>query len=112
MESTTQSELTGKLTQICSLLQKNNGTPIPVGKVAALDCRENDAGMSAYNLGRHGEAFQHFSEAIRLSPGNFIYHANRASAALHLGRADVAMQDAKYVPWLQHSEFEQQTEIH
>ncbi|CAL8466826.1 g6362 [Coccomyxa elongata] len=51
--------------------------------------------MSAYNLGRHDEAFQHFSEAIRLSPGNCIYHANRASAALHLGRADVALQDAK-----------------
>lgn len=63
--------------------------------------------MSAYNRGRHGEAFQHFSEAIRLSPGNCIYHANRASAALHLGRADVALQDAKYVPWLQLSELSQ-----
>ncbi len=57
--------------------------------------RENDAGMASYGAGAHGKAFHHFSEAIRLWPSNCIYHANRASSALKLGRADMALQDAK-----------------
>lgn len=51
--------------------------------------------MSLYGVRKHGKAFEHFSEAIRLCPSKCIYHANRASSALRLGRADVALEDAK-----------------
>jgi DnaJ family protein C protein 7 len=57
--------------------------------------RENDAGMRCYRGGRHGEAFGRFTEAVRLCPGSAVFHANRASAALKLGRYDTAMDAAK-----------------
>ena len=110
MESTTQKEPTGKFTQFYSAVHCIRlMDPDHCRQGCCAVCRANDAGMSAYDASKFGEAFQNFSEAIRLCPGNCIYHANRASAALHLGLADVALQDAKYVPWLQHSKFEEQT---
>lgn len=55
----------------------------------------NDAGMAAFGSGRHGEAFDCFTEAIRLCPTSAVYHCNRAAAALRLGRPALAAQDAE-----------------
>lgn len=51
--------------------------------------------MLAYQRASFGEAFAAYTEAIRLCPSSATYHANRAAAALKLGRYVVARQDAR-----------------
>jgi DnaJ family protein C protein 7 len=55
----------------------------------------NGAGLVAHAAGAHADAFEAFTEAIRLAPREAQYHANRAAAALRLGRAGVAAEDAE-----------------
>jgi hypothetical protein len=52
--------------------------------------------MAHFAAGRHGEAFERFTEAIRLHPRSAVYHCNRAAAALKLGRAGIAAEDAEH----------------
>lgn len=54
----------------------------------------NDRGMQLFKGGRHSEAFDAFTEAIRLCPTSPVYHCNRAAAALKLGQAAIAAEDA------------------
>ena len=42
-------------------------------------CSANDAGVSAFKDGRFGEAFNGYTEAIRLCPERAVYHANRCA---------------------------------
>eukprot|EP00959_Pyramimonas_sp_CCMP1952_P162898 3405539-Pyramimonas_sp.AAC.1 len=51
------------------------------------------AGMECYKTHRFAEAFEHYTEAIRLAPSRAVYHGNRAAAALKLGRYTMAAQD-------------------
>lgn len=55
----------------------------------------NDQGLLLFKQREYGEAFHHFTEAIRLHPTSSVYHCNRAAAALKLGRPDVAAEDAE-----------------
>ena len=55
----------------------------------------NDAGAESFKAKRFGEAFDRFTEAIRSWPSRPVYHANRASAALKLGRCEVAAADCE-----------------
>lgn len=57
--------------------------------------RANDAALSHFAAGRHSEAFELFTEAIRLCPTSPVYHCNRAATALKLNRPDIAAQDAE-----------------
>ena len=50
--------------------------------------------MELFGAGQHSAAFDCFTEAIRLSPTSAVYHANRAVAALKLGRPAIAAADA------------------
>jgi predicted Zn-dependent protease len=52
--------------------------------------------MALFRQGKASEAFDCFKEAIRLCPTSAVYHANRAAAALKLGRADIAAEDANH----------------
>lgn len=54
----------------------------------------NDQGLDFFKSKNFSEAFQCFTEAIRLCPTSAVYHSNRAAAALKLGRADIAAEDA------------------
>lgn len=56
--------------------------------------RANDEGQALHAAGRHSAAFDAFTEAIRLRPTSAVYHANRAAAALRLGRPAIAAEDA------------------
>ena len=60
-------------------------------------CRCNEDGMVFFNDTRFDQAFASFTEAIRLCPSSATFHANRAAAALKLGRYAVALQDAECV---------------
>ena len=51
--------------------------------------------MELFKAGRHGPAFDAFTEAIRLCPTSPVYHCNRAAAALRLGRPAIAAEDAE-----------------
>ena len=55
----------------------------------------NDRGLSLFANKDYSEAFACFTEAIRLCPTSPVYHSNRSAAALKLGRADVAAEDAE-----------------
>ncbi|KAL4452009.1 hypothetical protein ABPG75_007671 [Micractinium tetrahymenae] len=54
----------------------------------------NDRGMELFTAGQPGAAFDCFTEAVRLRPTSAVYHANRAAAALKLGRADLTAEAA------------------
>lgn len=56
----------------------------------------NDRGMKAFGEKRWGDAFDEYTEAIRLEPRRPGYHANRAAAALKLGRHRCAADDAAH----------------
>ncbi len=51
--------------------------------------------MLAYQRASFSEAFAAYTDAIRLCPSSATYHANRAAAAVKLGRYAVALQDAR-----------------
>ena len=55
----------------------------------------NDKGLSFFKEKEYGEAFQAFTEAIRLCPTSSVYHSNRSAAALKIGQAETAAQDAE-----------------
>ena len=57
--------------------------------------RRVDAGLASTATGDFRAAYEHFTEAIRLSPLKAAYHANRASAALRLQNARGAAEDAE-----------------
>ena len=46
----------------------------------------NDRGVALQKQKKHDDAFDEFTEAIRLAPSRAVYHANRAAVALKLGR--------------------------
>ena len=48
-------------------------------------------GMESYKLKDWNTAFDHYTEAIRLSPGKAPFHNNRAAVALKLGRHKIAV---------------------
>jgi tetratricopeptide (TPR) repeat protein len=52
--------------------------------------------MKLLGEGKLGEAFDCFTEAIRLRPTSPVYHCNRAAVCLRLKRADLAVQDAAH----------------
>jgi tetratricopeptide (TPR) repeat protein len=54
----------------------------------------NDRGMDAFGRKRWAEAFDEYTEAIRLEPRRAGYHANRSAAALKLERHRCAAYDA------------------
>ena len=56
----------------------------------------NDAGVAHSGAERWAQAHEAFTEAVRLSPDRPAYHANRASAALRLGNAAGAAEDAEH----------------
>lgn len=56
----------------------------------------NDQGMEAYKRRSYGDAFECFTEAIRLHPSSPVYHSNRSLVALKLTRYDIALDDAKH----------------
>lgn len=58
--------------------------------------KENDAGVAAAAAGDFSEAHTRFTEAVRLAPSTAAYHSNRASAALRLGNAAGAAEDAEH----------------
>ena len=43
----------------------------------------------------YAEAFEKFSQAIRLCPSKAVYHGNRAAVALKLKQPGRALQDAR-----------------
>lgn len=51
--------------------------------------------MAFFRAANYGEAFQAFTEAIRLCPTSAVYHSNRAAAALKLNKPDIAADDAE-----------------
>jgi len=55
----------------------------------------NDEGLSFFKEKKYGDAFQAFTEAIRLCPTSSVYHSNRSAAALKINKADIAVQDAE-----------------
>lgn len=55
----------------------------------------NDAGAELFKSGRHADAFERFTSAIRLWPSRAVYHANRASAALKVGDFEVCAADCE-----------------
>jgi DnaJ family protein C protein 7 len=64
--------------------------------LAAAVCRRaNDRGTELFAAGRFSEAFDCFTEAIRLRPSSPIYHCNRAAVGLKLRRAELAAEDAQ-----------------
>ena len=58
--------------------------------------RANDQGVRAMKAGSLSQAFDYFTEAIRLCPTSPVYHCNRAAAALKLGRPEIAAEDAAH----------------
>ena len=46
----------------------------------------NDRGVALQKQKKHDDAFDEFTEAVRLAPSRAVYHANRAAVALKLGR--------------------------
>ena len=56
----------------------------------------NDRGAQLCKEKKHAEAFDEFTEAVRLAPSRAVYHANRASCALKLGRHACARDDAAH----------------
>ena len=54
----------------------------------------NDRGVALQKQKKHDDAFDEFTEAVRLSPSRAVYHANRAAVALKLGRDACAASDA------------------
>lgn len=54
----------------------------------------NDEGLRLLATGQASEAFDAFTEAIRLHPTSPVYHSNRAAVGLKLGRAELAAEDA------------------
>lgn len=46
----------------------------------------NDRGVALQRQKKHDDAFDEFTEAVRLAPSRAVYHANRAAVALKLGR--------------------------
>ena len=55
----------------------------------------NDRGMEAMRGQAYEEAFDAFTEAIRLEPRKAVYHANRAAAGIKLERFRAAAEDAE-----------------
>lgn len=55
----------------------------------------NDRGTEFYKKKEYSQAFDCFTEAIRLCPTSPVYHCNRAAVALHLGQFAIAAQDAE-----------------
>ena len=55
----------------------------------------NDRGMEAMCGQAYEEAFDAFTEAIRLEPRKAVYHANRAAAGIKLERFRAAAEDAE-----------------
>ena len=56
----------------------------------------NDRGAQLCKEKKHAEAFDEFTEAVRLAPSRAVYHANRSSCALKLGRHACARDDAAH----------------
>ena len=54
----------------------------------------NDRGVALQRQKKHDDAFDEFTEAVRLAPSRAVYHANRAAVALKLGRDACAASDA------------------
>ena len=52
----------------------------------------NDRGVALQRQKKHDDAFDEFTEAVRLAPSRAVYHANRAAVALKLGRDACAAQ--------------------
>ena len=55
----------------------------------------NDDGMKEYKKRSYADAFECFTEAIRLHPTSPVYHSNRSLVALKLGRHEIALEDAR-----------------
>lgn len=55
----------------------------------------NDRGTEYYKKKEYSQAFDCFTEAIRLCPTSAVYHCNRAAVALHVGQYNIAAQDAE-----------------
>lgn len=56
-------------------------------------CRQNEAGTAAHKRGEWGDAFDHFSSAVRLAPQRAIYHSNRCCCNALTGKLACCMQD-------------------
>ena len=50
-------------------------------------------GNEAFQSGKHEEAIQHFTEAIKLAPGNHVLYSNRSAAYVRLLAAVPAQHD-------------------
>eukprot|EP00884_Botryococcus_braunii_P020072 jgi/Botrbrau1/6749/Bobra.0324s0034.1 len=58
---------------------------------------EKEKGNRAFADQKYEEAVSHFSECIRLDPGNEVYYSNRAAAFTSLKKYDEALRDSKEV---------------
>ncbi|HBP18654.1 MAG TPA: tetratricopeptide repeat-containing protein, partial [Planctomycetes bacterium] len=50
-------------------------------------------GIAAARAGELEAALDHYAEALALDPGHLAARANRASALLHLGRCEEAVEE-------------------
>lgn len=56
----------------------------------------NEAGSHLFSQGKYSEAFEAFTEAIRLNPKSPVYFSNRAAVALKLKNPAIAAEDAQH----------------
>jgi tetratricopeptide (TPR) repeat protein len=56
----------------------------------------NEAGSHLFSQSKYSEAFEAFTEAIRLNPKSPVYLSNRASVALKLRNPAIAAEDAQH----------------
>jgi DnaJ homolog subfamily C member 7 len=56
----------------------------------------NEAGSHLFSQGKYSQAFEAFTEAIRLNPKSPVYFSNRASVALKLRNPVIAAEDAQH----------------
>lgn len=79
-------------------------TPTLASACSRLHCSANDEGLRLLAAGRLSEAFDCFTEAIRLQPTSPVYHCNRAAVCLKCvlgsiwrwGCAEVGTQHKKF----------------
>ncbi|KDO31290.1 hypothetical protein SPRG_03906 [Saprolegnia parasitica CBS 223.65] len=57
--------------------------------------QEKNLGNEEFNAKNYDQAIVHYSEAIRLAPGNHIYYSNRSAAYGAINQWEKAEQDAK-----------------
>lgn len=68
-------------------------------------------GVQAFKAKQFQNAFELYTEAIRLRPSKAAYHCNRAAAALKLHQFAVAVEDARYDWQLQKGQAAKKTHI-